>query len=167
MKTTNHAATAKKVNSNSEFPDPDVDYRRNPEAYRVGRGETGVLTVEPYKSELLPLWRFKTADAARTSSEAIYAKFISYRDEGDFVGMDMARKFLQMGYTRSRRYARLRSGRKFDVTGEQLPEEQDPEKQRSAELFRIAWDKVRSDEQYQQLKQQHQRRVSHTQAKPQ
>ena len=39
---------------------PDVDYRQHPEAYRVGKGEQGVLIVEPYKSELVPLWRFRT-----------------------------------------------------------------------------------------------------------
>src|ERR1700744_3013574 len=35
----------------------DVDYRREPHRYRIGRGEEGVLTVQPYKGELLPLWR--------------------------------------------------------------------------------------------------------------
>ena len=39
--------------------------------------------------------------------------FLSYRAEDDFVGMDMARKFLQMGYTRARRYANHKSGRKY------------------------------------------------------
>ena len=39
---------------------PDVDYRANPELYRVGKGEQGVLICEPYKGELVPLWRFKT-----------------------------------------------------------------------------------------------------------
>lgn len=36
----------------------DVDYRARPEAYRVGRGEQGVLICEPYKGEILPHWRF-------------------------------------------------------------------------------------------------------------
>jgi hypothetical protein len=31
-----------------------IDFRNNPEKYRVGRGEQGVLLVEPYKSEILP-----------------------------------------------------------------------------------------------------------------
>ena len=30
------------------------------------------------------------------------------------MGADMARKFLQMGYTRARRYANHRGGRKYD-----------------------------------------------------
>lgn len=44
---------------------------------------------------------------------ASYALFLAYGREGDFVGMDMARKFLQMGMTRARRYANHRSGQKY------------------------------------------------------
>jgi thiamine kinase-like enzyme len=91
----------------------NLNLRQHPELYRVGRGEQGVLTVEPYKTELLPLWRFKTPDIAKKSAEQIYQKFLEYQTEKDFVGMDMARKFLQMGYTRSRRYANHKSGRKY------------------------------------------------------
>ena len=65
-------------------------------SYRIGRGEQGVLTFEPYKSALLPLWRFKTAEIARQSSKQIYQKFEEYDAQNDFVGMDMCRKFLQM-----------------------------------------------------------------------
>ncbi len=36
----------------------DVDYRARPELYRVGRGEQGVLICQPYKDELVELWRF-------------------------------------------------------------------------------------------------------------
>jgi hypothetical protein len=85
---------------------PDIDYRAHPELYVIGRGEEGVLTVQPYKSELLPLWRFKTVAMARASAKAIEAKFEEYRGAGDFVGMDMARKYLMMGVTRSKRYAK-------------------------------------------------------------
>lgn len=43
-----------------------TDFRKQPELYRVGKGEQGVLLVEPYKSKLLPHWRFKTvADKSR------------------------------------------------------------------------------------------------------
>lgn len=38
---------------------PGIDYRSHPERYKVARGEQGVLTVEPYKSEILPHWRFR------------------------------------------------------------------------------------------------------------
>ena len=53
----------------------------------------------------MPFWRFKTPEIARESSSKIYSLFLEYLDREDFVGADMARKFLQMGYTRSRRYA--------------------------------------------------------------
>ncbi len=142
----------------TRFADPAVDYRKQPECYRIGRGERGVLTVEPYKSELLPLWRFKTPEIATVSAKAIYAQFEAYRAADDFVGMDMARKFLQMGYTRSRRYARHRSGRKYDDAGDELPEAHDPEKQRSANIFQAAWEKARNDTRYLELKQVHQKR---------
>lgn len=90
-----------------------IDFRSSPELYRVGKGEQGVLLVEPYKSEILPHWRFKTPEVARESSQKIYSMFLDYLHEDDFVGADMARKFLQMGYTRSRRYANHKSGRKY------------------------------------------------------
>lgn len=89
---------------------PDVDYRQNPEAYRVGKGEQGVLICEPYKSEIGQHWRFKTVDIATKSSEKIFALFESYLQANDFVGADMARKYLQMGYTRARRYANYKGG---------------------------------------------------------
>ena len=90
-----------------------INFRLNPEMYRIGKGEQGVLLVEPYKSEILPSWRFKTPEIARESAEKIYQLFLKYKADQDFVGMDMARKFLQMGYTRSRRYANHKSGRKY------------------------------------------------------
>jgi hypothetical protein len=37
-----------------------IDFRAHPELYRIGKGEQGVLLVEPYKSEILPHWRFRT-----------------------------------------------------------------------------------------------------------
>jgi hypothetical protein len=65
-------------------------------SYRIGRGEQGVLTFEPYKSVLLPLWRFRTTEIARKSSEELWERFEEYDRQDDFVGMDMTRKFIQM-----------------------------------------------------------------------
>jgi hypothetical protein len=65
-------------------------------SYRIGRGEQGVLTFEPYKSAILPLCRFRTPAVARKSAEDIWERFEVYDDEGDFVGMDMCRKFIQI-----------------------------------------------------------------------
>ena len=114
-----------------------TDFRKHPELYRIGRGEQGVLLVEPYKSEILPHWRFKTPEIAKDSSEKIYALFLGYKRKKDFVGMDMARKFLQMGYTRARRYANHASGRKYEA---------DPQKEKTKELEKKARGKVRPQE---------------------
>ena len=128
-----------------------LDLRAEPHLYRVGKGEQGVLLVEPYKSELLPHWRFKTEEIARASSGEIYAMFLAYKERDDFVGMDMARKFLQMGYTRARRYANHRSGKKYDERGGILPQEADAmsgEKARAARVFYEKYVEAREDEHY-------------------
>lgn len=125
-----------------------TDFRRHPERYRVGRGEQGVLTAEPYKSELLPLWRFKTEVDAKASARALHAAFVRYKKAGDFVGMDMARKFVQMGFTRARRYANHKSGRKYDESGNVAPRAADPEKARAAAVFHRMWKKLESDARY-------------------
>lgn len=136
---------------------PDaVDFRRHPELYRIGRGEQGVLLVEPYKSEILPHWRFKTPPLARRSAGRIYRLFLAYKAEGDFVGMDMARKFLQMGYTRARRYANHESGRKYPKgRREELPRKEDRVKAESARIFREKWRLARTDGDYLRMKKRH------------
>lgn len=92
----------------------DIDFRKHPELYDIGKGEQGVLTAEPYKSEILPYWKFADPGKAVKSADTILKIFYGYKRAGDFVGMDMARKFLQMGYTRARRYANYESGKKYD-----------------------------------------------------
>lgn len=133
-----------------------INFRERPDLYRVGKGEQGVLLVEPYKSEILPHWRFKTPDDARQSADKIYALFLSYKEQDDFVGMDMARKFLQMGYTRSRRYAIHKSGRKYDETGNVLPRVEDPVKAESARIFYAVYEQAKSDPDYVRRKKEHQ-----------
>ena len=136
----------------------NINFREQPELYRVGRGEQGVLMVEPYKGEILPHWRFKTPEIAEESSEKIYAMYLKYKEDGDFVGMDMARKFLQMGYTRSRRYANHKSGKKYDDDGEVIERVFDEEKAKSAKIFEIKWKIVREDDDYLVLKKAHQKK---------
>ena len=133
-----------------------IDFRKHPELYRIGRGEQGVLLVEPYKSEILPHWRFRSPPIARKSANRIYKMFLDYKAKEEFVGMDMARKFLQMGYTRSRRYANHRSGRKY-VAGskEVLPHDEDAEKAESAKIFYEKWQQAREDKKYLELKKKH------------
>ena len=136
----------------------NINFREKPELYRVGRGEQGVLLVEPYKSEILPYWRFKTPDIAKESSEKIYELYLDYKKVNDFVGMDMARKFLQMGYTRARRYANYKGGRKYDKNGEVKERDIDPVKAESASIFEKKWILVREDEDYLKLKKEHQKK---------
>ena len=132
-----------------------TDYRAHPELYRVGRGEEGVLLVEPYKGEVLPHWRFKTQAEARKSAAAIRRLYRGYKAAGDFVGMDMARKFLQMGYTRARRYANHTGGRKYAADGTVLPYRNDPVKAEAAALFKAAWAAVKADPAYVRMKAAH------------
>ena len=137
----------------TRYPYDGVDLREHPEAYKIGRGEQGVFHAEPYKSELLPLWGFKDVETARTSAGAIYERFLGYRADGDFVGMDVARKYLQMGYTRAQRYARYAGGDKSKPR-----EEPDPEKGRAARIFYEKWRAAAGDEEYLRLKEEHKRR---------
>lgn len=133
-----------------------IDFRKNPELYRVGKGEQGVLLVEPYKSEILPHWRFKTVPEAKKSSIKIYKMFLAYLKAGDFPGADMARKFLQMGWTRARRYANHKAGRKYDKqTGQELPRSEDEEKAESAAIFYKKYVRARGHPQYVKQKQAH------------
>jgi len=136
-----------------------IDFRKRPELYRIGRGEQGVLQVEPYKSEILPHWRFKTVAEARVSAAAIFRLFRAYGRRRDFVGMDMARKFLQMGFTRARRYANRRSGRKYAPgTRRLLPREPDEGKARAAAVFYECWRAAARDRRYQALAAEHRER---------
>ena len=150
-----------------------IDFRKHPERYRIGKGEQGVLLVQPYKSEILPFWKYKTPKDAKESSKKILALFRQYKKEKDFVGMDMARKFLQMGYTRSRRYANHKSGKKYDGTvpddkkGQsgahgraQLPREIDEIKAQSAAIFYAAWQKAKEDKAYIKMTKEHREKFS-------
>lgn len=136
-----------------------IDFRERPDLYRIGRGEQGVLLVEPYKSEILAHWRFRTPAEARRSAATIFRLFRAYGRKRDFVGMDMARKFLQMGFTRARRYANRRSGRKYAPgTRRPLPRRPDAEKARSAAIFHERWRAAAADRTYQALARAHRER---------
>ncbi|MGB4768459.1 MAG: DUF4385 domain-containing protein [Candidatus Saccharimonas sp.] len=153
--------------------DWNIDFRKHPERYMIGRGEQGVLLVEPYKSELLPHWRFATPDKAKVSADKILAMFYEYKAQGDFVGMDMARKFLQMGYTRSRRYANHKGGKKYDgpvpadkrgQSGahgrKELPRSpEDPVKAESARIFYERYSIAKEDGVYKQMTKEHKRKM--------
>ena len=87
----------------------------------VLEGEQGVLLVRPYTNDICAHWRFVDEEASTKSSNKIYSMFCEYKRRKDFIGMDMARKFLEMGFTRARRYANHSSGRKYESNGSVSP----------------------------------------------
>ena len=85
---------------------------------------------------------------------------MDYENEDDFVGMDMARKFLQMGMTRAKRYANHKGGKKYGLggkgNGEVLDGDGDgwksteacKEKDKASRQFAEVWEKARASEGY-------------------
>jgi len=145
--------------------DYDLDYKKldftNPEVrklYRIGRGEQGVLLVRPYTDDICAHWRFVDEDTARKSSAKIYQMYLRFKTERDFIGMDMARKFLEMGFTRARRYANHSSGRKYyQGTRKVRPQEHDwrtNTKAKSAAIFKEVRDKVAYDPEYKEMRKE-------------
>ena len=116
--------------------DYNLDYKnlmfeKNDKRYRIGRGEQGVLLVRPYTDEICKHWRFKTPKEAYISASRILFLYNTYRDMKDFVGMDMARKFLEMGFTRAT-----------------------SDKAKSAKIFKDARSRVTTDPKYIQMRKE-------------
>ena len=126
--------------------------------YRIGRGEQGVLLVRPYTNYICTHWRFVDETTARKSSTKIYEMFLGFKNQRDFIGMDMARKFLEMGFTRARRYANHSSGRKYDkMSGKIRPQEHDWQtntKAKSAAIFKEVRDKAAYDPTYKEMRKE-------------
>jgi len=135
-----------------DFTDPETR-----KLYRIGRGEQGVLLVRPYTENICRYWRFRDVPTATQSSNTIYEMFCHYRRQKDFIGMDMARKFLEMGFTRARRYANHKTGRKYSVSKTILPQEDDAltsEKALAAQVFKKIRDLAAYDPEYQMMRKQ-------------
>ena len=115
----------------------DFSLEENRKLYRIGRGEQGVLLVRPYTNDICTHWKFRTPEIAVKSSNSIFGMYLDYRDQKDFIGMDMCRKFLEMGFTRARRYANHNSGKKYDSEGNIRPQEPDHATSKYAESARI------------------------------
>ena len=140
-----------------DYKNIDFKDERNRKLYRIGRGEQGVLLVRPYTNTICDHWRFKTPDEAVKSSNKIFAMYLDYRDEKDFIGMDMCRKFLEMGFTRARRYANHNSGKKYDSEGNIKPQEPDhatSKYAKSATIFKGVRDIVAKNEIYVKMRKQ-------------
>ena len=144
--------------------DYDLDYKsldftdeETRKLYRIGRGEQGVLLVRPYTNDICAHWRFKTPTEAVESANHIFGMYLDYRDEKDFIGMDMARKFLEMGFTRSRRYANHHTGKKYDDEGKVRPQEPDHatcKYAKSAKIFKSVRDMVAKNDKYVMMRKQ-------------
>ena len=129
-------------------------FKPNDTRYRIGRGEQGVLLVRPYTNDICKYWKFKTPYIAQQSAQKIFDLYLDYRCNKDFVGMDMCRKFLEMGFTRARRYANHKDGKKYK-NGKILPQEKDAltsQKAISARIFKTYRDLCTTDEYYIQLR---------------
>ena len=120
-------------------------------------GEQGVLLVRPYTDDICAHWRFKTPEIALESAHTIFDMYLDYLEEKDFIGMDMCRKFLEMGFTRARRYANHNSGRKYDSEGNVRPQEPDhatSKYAKSATIFKRVRDMVAKNDIYVTMRKQ-------------
>ena len=144
--------------------DYDLDYKRldftdeeTRKLYRIGRGEQGVLLVRPYTNDICAHWRFKTPKIAMMSAHTIFDMYLDYLEEKDFIGMDMCRKFLEMGFTRSRRYANHHTGKKYDDEGNVRPQEPDHatcKYAKSATIFKRVRDMVAKNDIYVKMRKE-------------
>jgi len=129
--------------------DYDLDYKKldftdeeTRKLYRIGRGEQGVLLVRPYTNDICRHWRFVNESVASKSADKIYSMFCDYKEQRDFI---------EMGFTRSRRYANHPSGKKYARDGSVSPQSPTAlhcEKSRSANVFKRMRDKAAYDEKY-------------------
>ena len=158
----------KEFNYELDYKSLDFTKLENRRLYRIGRGEQGVLLCRPYTNDICQHWRFRDVETAQKSSSKIYSMFREYLEQGDFIGADMCRKFLEMGFTRARRYANHKSGRKYTTkppyyhTGNRggvavLPQEPDAltnEKAQAATVFKQVRDKAAYDPIYQRMRKE-------------
>ncbi|KAM0691705.1 hypothetical protein Q7P36_007904 [Cladosporium allicinum] len=119
----------------SPLPTPCLDSTSLRMSYRIARGEQGVLTFEPYKSLLLPYWRFKTVPIARASLAALTSAFDSKYEKSEREG----------GGKGSRELEKSKGHEGME------------EKAEASEVFKRGWEKCRGDEKYGELKREFQR----------
>ena len=141
-----------------DYKSIDFSLEENRKLYRIGRGEQGVLLVRPYTNDICTHWKFRTPEIAVESSNHIFGMYLDYRDQKDFIGMDMCRKFLEMGFTRARRYANHNTGRKYKKgTRDILPQEKDHATSKyaqSATIFKKVRDIVAKNEIYVRMRKE-------------
>ena len=79
-----------------------INYEAQPQRYPLDMDDEHVLSVAPYSERLLPYWRFASTTETALSAAQLYEWYIRYKEAGDFVGMDVARRLLRLGLTRAR-----------------------------------------------------------------
>ena len=144
--------------------DYDLDYKRldftdeeNRKLYRIGRGEQGVLLVRPYTDDICAHWRFKTPEIAKKNLlKSMKCILIIVMKKILSVWICVV-SFLEMGFTRSRRYANHRDGKKYDKEGNIIPQEKDHATchfAKSATIFKKTRDVVAKNETYVKMRKQ-------------
>jgi hypothetical protein len=94
------------------FSVTDKDMRMS---YRIRDRGDGRMSIEPYRSHLNHMWYFHTAPLAQHSADELWNRFLDYHWHGDFIGMDMACKFVEMGMMCSQYMEDLRRGKVRDA----------------------------------------------------
>lgn len=133
-----------------------INFRNHPERYQVGRGEQGVLLVEPNRVKSCPGGAIKTfhpqPNQLKKSTSCL--RFIA----GMMILLEWIwpENLYRWGiYTRARRYANYKGGKKYAEDGSTRERGNDPMKAGAAAVFKKWWDKIRMDEDYLQRKREH------------
>lgn len=87
-----------KLMEKSKKWDHNINYQENRLLYPYTLGFDGMYTCNPYKDKFLKIWKFTSKSSARESAKNIYDEFLIHLNNEDFIGCDMARKYLQAGY---------------------------------------------------------------------
>jgi len=131
----------------------EVNYKKDPEEYDTSTGVSGVFSVSPYKDQLIKDFTFKNVKQSRKSAKNLYNKFKLYREKMDFIGMDMTRKFLELGYLQSLRFSKFPGGKKYTKSGNvrRVDYKQD-EKLEISKIYKRYLNLVNSDKVYKRTK---------------
>lgn len=75
----------------------DINYKLKPLMYEVTNDLGGMYICEPYKTDLLSVWKFTDIKVSKSSALKLRDMFFSYVKCGDFVGADLTKKYLKAG----------------------------------------------------------------------
>jgi hypothetical protein len=145
-------------------PEYDLELGAHPERYRHTPDERGAYKNRVLQGRQPPVWTVSDFAGAEAAAEAIHERFEAYRAADYFVGMDLARRDLQMGWTRALRYAKYLGRRKYerDADGDRVEREPDQwydeEKHAVAQVYREYLDCVREDTTHRRLRDDHRER---------